>query len=171
MINYEAEDSPFFILNKNYCELVEQKLKTLHFECTGFCNEDGYSVEAACKKDPLTYHFLFYKNNKNCKTEITISGLDKSYYAEAGEDALQRVPLSLDLKKLLPEPYFVKINETPDRSVLDELVKIVQFHHIAELRLKDGILYCVIPDATNEPLTLLMDIKAFLKEYDNSFHE
>lgn len=45
MINYETDPSPFFIENKNYCESIEQKLKTMGVDYSGFCNCFGYDID------------------------------------------------------------------------------------------------------------------------------
>lgn len=36
MINYESVDSPFYAANKNYFEAIENKLKNINLNCSGF---------------------------------------------------------------------------------------------------------------------------------------
>jgi hypothetical protein len=120
VIKYETSTSPFFVANKNYCQAVEQKLKTLNLDCSGFCNNYGYDIESTLKKDRLAYSLKLHKHQSTqqgviipvdavnyCGTTITVVGLNKKFRVTFGKSSLRRLFTPSKFKNKLPAPYFI----------------------------------------------------------------
>jgi hypothetical protein len=62
MIQYETAPSPFFEANKKYCETIENNLKTMKADCSGWCKSYGYEILATINKNSLIYDLKFDKH-------------------------------------------------------------------------------------------------------------
>ena len=151
MINYEALESPYYETNKNYCHNIENQLKNLGSECTGFCNTYGYEINAEFKRNDASYKI---KLNKNQSTQngvvipvnaieyrgvvFSITNLNKKFSVSIGQSGIKRFFTNNQLNNALPKPYYASINYPIDSTVLDKLVKQILDNNIAKLELSNG---------------------------------
>ncbi len=172
MINFETSNSAFFVANKNYCETIEGKLKSINIDCSGWCNSYGYNIEATLKKNNLTYNIKFHKHqstqngivipvnsNDYAGIEVTVTGLNKKLSVKIGQSSLKRLFISNEFKNKMPSPYFIKLNHTADNNFIDSLVKKVQDDKISTFKLNNGTLVCKIHTPTTDPLDLITDME------------
>ena len=178
MIEYEADPSPFYTANKNYCETLAHILKTVNLECSGWCNSFGYELETHLKKDDLTYHIKFLKNQTTQNgvvipvnahvyegTVVTVKGLNKKFCITAGISPLRRLFMSKKNKNKISVPYFLKFNDLPEDAVEAGVVKKILDNKITKLRLNNGTLVCKIHTATTDPLGLIRDIETMTQNW------
>ena len=179
MINFEPTHSPFFTANKNYCESIESKLKTIHVDCFGWCNSYGYKIEATLKINNLTYSIKFHKHQSTQNgmlipvdsleyegIDILVKGLNKRCSATIGKSALKRVFMSKVLKEKIPAPYFIKFNYPADANFIDDLVKKILNDNISTFKLSNGTLTCKIHTAITDPLDLIANIEKTIKNWE-----
>lgn len=179
MIQYEPVDSPFYTANKNRCEAIENRLKNINILCSGFCNSYGYEIEARFKRNDLVYNlkFLKFQQTQNgvvipadahdyTGTELSVTGLHKKVMFVVGKSSFKRLFNSKKIKALLPVPYFVKFNYSPDVSFLENFSKKILANKISTLKVNKGTLNCKIHMATSDPLILITDIEMIINGAD-----
>jgi hypothetical protein len=178
MIQYETSTSPFFVANKNYCETIENKLKTLNVEFSGFCNSFGYHIETTFQKNNLTYNLKFHKHQSTqngviipidaleyAGTEVNVTGLNKKFRVTIGKSSLRRLFTSKLFKNKIQKPYFIKFNYSQESDFLDNLTKKIIKDKISKFKLSNGTLICKIHKATVNPLELITDIEKMTKKW------
>ncbi len=179
MVNYETTDSPFFVANKNYCENIEAKLRTLKLDCTGFCNSFGYEIETSLKKNNLSYNIKFEKHQSTREggvipfnaddysgSEINVSGLNKKFHVIIAKSSLRRFVSPKKYTDKIPSPYYIQANYELDNNFIDELVKKIVNDKISAFKLSEGRLTCKIHTLTDDPLQLLADLETTLKNWE-----
>lgn len=178
MIKYEPAVSNFFEDNKNYCEKIESKLKTIDFDCSGFCNSYGYEIKTTLNKNNLTYNLKFHKEqttqngvvfpvdaNDYAGTELIVTGLNKKFSMTLGKSSLRRVFILKMFKRKIPNPYFIKFNYPPESIFIDNLVKKILDNKISKLKLINGMLVCIMHIPIIDPLKLIADIDTVIKDW------
>ena len=168
MIKYESNQSPFYLANKAYCEAIEEKLKAMNTEASGYCNSYGYDLELRLNRANLTYTIKCQKHqttqngviipvnaNNYSGMEIVIDGLDKKYTVVIGESKLMRLITQRALKEKIPPPYFIKINRVVDIKQLEELTNKILNNGISRFRLKGGKLIMKVHLANSDPLSFV----------------
>lgn len=178
MINFETNDSPFFTANKNYCETIESKLKTINVDCSGWCNSYGYSIEATLQKNNLRFNIKIHKHQSTqngiiipvnaldyAGIELIVTGLNKQFYVTIGKSSLRRLFISKAFKDKIPSPYFIKFNYSPDTNFIDNLVNKALDNKISTFKLRNGKLLCKIHTASTDLLDLIADIEKITKNW------
>jgi hypothetical protein len=178
MIQYETKDSPFFVANKNYCETIENKLKTMNLDCSGFCNSYGYDIETTFKRNNLTYNIKFHKHQsaqngvvipvdalEYAGIELKVSGLNKKYSLTVGKSSFRRLFTSKEFKDKIPSPYFISSNYSLDSNFVDDLAKKIEDGKMSKFKLSKGALVCEIHTATTDPFDLIADIEKTTKNW------
>lgn len=176
MINYEPVNSPFYTENKNYCEEMENKFKTLNLECDGFCNAYGYEMEATIKKDNLSYMFKFSKNQTTqngviipvnahvyAGIEVVVEGLNKKYSVSNNKSLLHKIFSKSEFKTKISESDFLDFNYTPERNFSESLVEIVQHYTISKLNLSNGKLVLEMHSPETDLINLISDVEKMVK--------
>lgn len=176
MIHYEAEVSSFFEANENYIEPIEQKLKAMKLECSGYCNVYGYELEADIIKNHLTYHIKLHKHQSTqngviipvdslnyAGIELIVKGLNNKIKVSIGRSIIKRLFTISNIKKLIPSPYFMNFNYTPENDFNIALAKKIINNKIAKLNLNGGILLCKIHTDTIDPFDLIADMDTIIK--------
>jgi len=171
MIEYETNRSPFFVANKEYCELIESKLKTLGIDCSGFCNSYGYEIQSLLKKNNVIYNLKFHKHQSTqngvvipvdaidyAGLEIIVSGLNKKFEVGIGKSSFLRIFTSTKYKDKIQKPYFVKFNYESLVSLVDSLVKIILNNNISVFKLNRGIIVCKMHTNKVDPIMLIEEI-------------
>jgi hypothetical protein len=172
MINFETNDSLFFVANKNYCEKIETNLNALNLNCSGFCNSYGYEIETTFVKQNITYNLQFYKYqttqnaivipmdaNESCGTTLIINGLNKKFKVCVGKSTVKRLFISKYLKSKIAKPYFITFNHLPQQNFLDNLFKVINDYKIVKYKLNKGTLVCNINIAISNPMELISSIE------------
>jgi hypothetical protein len=178
MIIYESTTSSFFKLNKQNCEEVERKLKTVNVDCTGFCNCYGYDLEAEITKHKLTYNIKLYKHQTTqngivipvdaidyAGVELIVTGIDNQFSMAVGKSTIKRFFCSTEIKESIPHPYFVWYNKLTEHKLIYELLNKLQNNKIDTIRLSNGKLICNIHVPTANPLKLIEDIHSTIKKW------
>lgn len=183
MINYESVDSPFYAANKNYFEAIENKLKNINLNCSGFCNSYGYEIETSFLKNNSTYNikFLKFQSTQNgvvlpvdahdyTGTELSITGLNKKIMIVVGKSAWIRFFNSKKYKKYLPTPFYIKFSYTPGESFLEIFSKKILTNNISTLKVSKGTLNCKIHMAAADPISLITDMEMIINNRNTSLN-
>lgn len=171
MISYEPVKSSFFYANKNYCESIENKLKTLNLECSGFCNAYGYEVTTNFDKNGHLFQLIFLKHQSTqnppigiqdsivyAGVEMFVHGLSKRLSVNVGKSLFRRFFCVAEIKKAIPKPYFMKFRHSVDKNFIDNFSKSILNHQISKLSVINGKLSCVIHTPTLDPIPLINEI-------------
>ncbi len=178
MINFETTNSAFFVANKNYCETIEDKLKSINIDCSGWCNSYGYNLEATLKQNNLTYNIKFHKHQSTqngivipadaheyAGIEVTVTGLNKKFSLTIGKSSLKRLFISKEFKVKMPSPYFIKFNYSAETNFIDSLIKKIQDDKISTFKLNNGTLVCKIHTPTTDPIDLIANLEKTIKTW------
>ncbi len=179
MINYEPNDSSFYDDNKTYCESIENQLKSIKIDCTGYCNSFGYEIETRLLKNNLTYTLKFQKQQTTqngviipvdahnyAGTEIQVTGINTKFSLNVGKSSLRRFFNPKRIKDKIPAPYFIKTNYFLVDNFLTNLVKTIQHYPIAKFKLNNGRLNVKIHYVTDDPLHLIADIDKIIERLE-----
>ncbi len=178
MINFESISSPFFVANKNYCQTIESKLKTMNLDCSGWCNSYGYDIETTIKKNNLTYNIKFHKHQSTqngvvipvdaidyAGIDVFVTGLNKKFKVIIGKSSFRRLFISKEFKDKITSPYFIKLNYSADTKFIDNFVKKILDDKISKFKLSNGTLVCKIHSTTTDPLDLIANIEMITKNW------
>ncbi len=178
MIQYETDPSPFFEANKNYCENVELKLKTMELDCAGFCNAYGYEMITNFKKNNLMYQIKIHKDQSTQNGvvipvdaidyacfEIIVSGLNNKFEVAIGKSLFIRFFISTKFKDKIQKPYFMKFNYEPESNFLDNLVRRILDNHISVFNLNNGTLVCKMHTPQVDPINLIKEIEKTIENW------
>lgn len=185
MIHYEIENSPetknshFFIANKKYCEAIESKSKNINAEVTGWCNAFGYELETTILINKLSYNLKLHKNQSTQNgvilpvnaldytgSEFSVAGLAKNFEVTIGKSGIKRLFTSKIFKEILPAPYFMKFNYSPDKKLLDDLKKQIPGMNVSHFNLSDGTLNCKILAEIKDPAHLISEFEKVIKNWE-----
>lgn len=172
MIKYETNDSQFFLANKKYCEAIQNSLRTINVEGTGFCNSYGYEIDATINKDNLVYKFHFEKHqtvqngiiiprdsNEYAGVKLSILGLNKNSRFKLGKSKFRRLFTSTKFRGIFPSPYFLKSSFTSIDMFDNDLLKMISKYSVLEIKLRNGELICKINLQSVDPVELISDTK------------
>lgn len=178
MIHFETTNSPFFLAHKTYCEVIESQLKTVHIDCSGWCNSYGYAIETAFKRNNLSYTIKFHKHQSTqngviipvdateyAGIEVMVTGLNKKFRVTIGKSSLRRLFISTEFKDKIPFPYFIQFNYSADPYFINNLVKKILDDNISKFKLSNGTLVCKLHTAATDPLGLIADIERTTKNW------
>lgn len=173
MIEFENNDSPFFIANKEYCITIEKSLKSINASYSGFCNSYGYEINSTVDTDNLTFKLKFQKfqtiqngiiiprdSNEYAGINLSITGLNKNNKFTLGKSSFRRLFVSKKIKETFPSPYFLKSSFNSTNNVDKDIVGIISNYSVLEMKLRNGILNCKINSPKADPLNLISDIKS-----------
>ena len=176
MIQYETNSSQFFVHNKIYCETITDQLKTLNADCTGYCNSFGFDIEASWKRSTLSYTLKIIKaqttengviipmnSNDYVSTEVSVKGVNTKPEIVISRSAFKRFFISNLYKKLLPAPYYINMNFSPERDFIDTLVMKIKTLNITKFKMNNGIVICKLNIAPEQPLALIEDLEFIIK--------
>lgn len=179
MIEYETDNSQFFIKNRTYCESISNELKLLNFACSGFCNSYGYELDATLMKNNLSYTFHFYRHQETQNgviipkdanvyfgSDLTISGLNEKLIMTIGKSLSRRIFTSKLFKNIIPGPYFFKSNLVVNTELIIFLAKIIQNNEISRFKLKKGRFVCEIDKEIETLSDLFADLEKFILQLE-----
>ena len=178
MIKYETDPSPFFVTNKNYCENIELKLKTMDLDCAGFCNAYGYEMITNFEKNNLIYQIKIHKHQSTQNGvaipvdaidyvgfEIIVSGLNNKFEVAIGKSLFIRLFTSTKFKDKIQKPYFMKFNYEPNSNFLDNLVRRILENNISVFKLNNGTLVCKMHSPQVDLTKLITDIDKTIENW------
>ena len=162
MIIYENDNTSSFSVNKNYIEAIERELKKFNSNCSGYCNGNGYSVEAEVVKNQLCYSLRFQKNHDGISsgtgnfdvsnTTVSVSGLNSNLSIVMGKSKLKRLFASKNCRDLIPSPYYLSCSPQPSESFLRLIARKIVDRELSAFTLEKGILQCTIHAASSNPM-------------------
>jgi hypothetical protein len=180
MIEYVTDTSPFYLANKAYCEGVDEGLKALNAEPSGFCNSYGYEINASFTYNNLSYnvHFEKHQSTQNgiivpvdaldyAGVTITTSGLEKRYTVKLGQSKLLRMLMTSALKCQIPAPYYVQINSDSKNLGTNFLTKLIG-SGVSLFRLENGKVVCKLHTPEKDPQLLVARMDRILNELSRS---
>ncbi len=172
MINYQTNPSAFFIANKKYCEIIEDKLKSFNYEYSGFCNSYGYEIESNFKRNKLSCHLKYEKHQTSrngvivpmdasdyAGVNLIVEGFNKTSNLSFGKKSLKRLLSPQKCKDAVPAPYYVS---TTENSLNTALIKILLDNKIDLFKLKNGIARIKIHSASIDIFDLIAELEKLL---------
>jgi hypothetical protein len=177
MIDYQEDPSPFFQKNKKYCRAIEDSLRGIKVDYTGFCDCYGYEVRAVFERGSLTYTFTCIKNqdttgitliplnaNDYAGIDVRIKGLGAETHLSIGQSVLLRLFSSRGWKALLPSPYYAFCKSASGKEPDKNLINAILLHKIGFLYLDKGQMHFKIHEPAANPLSLVLGLeKIFLQ--------
>lgn len=179
MINFEAEKSEFYELNKAFCESIVANLKSLNGTPKGYCNSFGFDIESDFEVNNLQLHLKLFKNQTTQNgviipkdavdqsgTQIHVSGLNKNQFLKIGQSVLKRIFTSSENKALFPKPYYINYNDAIAKDVIKQLSDFVINHKISKLVLFNGTLHIEMHYALKDPSSFINEMLQLMSEID-----
>jgi hypothetical protein len=174
MISYEPAESRFFVANKQYCETIENKLRTINVECSGFCDSYGYDLISELKTNNVTYNLRFQKYEEKIPPnriafysgiEVTVTGLNNKINTTIVKNKFKRLFTSNEYKEKFPSPYSITPRHSLDNLFTYQLVSTILNNEISKFELNNGTLKCLIHTPLSDPLKLIEDLENSIKNW------
>lgn len=179
MINFEAEKSEFYELNKAFCESIEANLKSLNASLNGYCNSFGFEIESIFEVNNLHLNLKLFKNQTTQNgiiipkdavdqsgTQLHVNGLNKNQFIKIGQSVLKRIFTSSENKALFPKPYYINSNEAISQDVIKQLSDFLIKHKISKLVLFNGTLHIEMHYALKDPTLFINEMLQLMSEID-----
>jgi hypothetical protein len=173
MIEYDNNDSPFSLANKNYCEKLEANFQAAGIHCSGDCNSFGYDVQATFTNNSHTYKLKCYKYQitrdgvvipvnaaEYLGIEVKGAGFNKNMLIQYGRNYFRRLFMHKKRKEELPYPFYFHCNTLLNEFQTREIFKFLSYYKIVNLKLKNGKLRIKIFSAFTNPAKIAEDIEA-----------
>lgn len=177
MINYEYQNSSFFLANKEYCEKTEHDLQSFNITCSGFCNSFGYEIVSEFERSGLKYKLFFERHqttqngvvwpvsaNDYAGLELNISGLGKSPDVKIGYSKLKRLFGNRLFNKLVPGAAYLITNSELKSSFIELLSRIMIENKAGSLKINKGRVVFKIHNSEFNLINLLDSFKNLTNE-------
>jgi hypothetical protein len=179
MINFEAEKSEFYELNKAFCESIDSNLKSVNASLKGYCNSFGYEIESDFELNNLHLNLKLFKNQTTQNgviipkdavdqsgTQIHVNGLNKNQFIKIGQSVLKRIFTTSENKINFPKPYYINHNEAISAEVIKLLAGFILNHKISKLVLFNGTLHIEMHYALKDPVGFVNEMLELMSEID-----
>lgn len=168
MIQFEENNSPFYLKNKDYCRLIEAHFLDEKGELNGWCNSFGFDVNSNWEEANEAHSLRIYQEQSSngkrkalvyAGTEYLVKGCNPETQFYYGRSIWKYFRMKSELRSILPFPFYIQSNFTFEEKVVRQLVK----NDLVELEVKEGTIKVRWAMLFREPVAEVKNFHALMK--------